>query len=458
MKFDKFHDPTRYLRRRSQATLAVGTALLTCSPVFGLNVFRDGRDAESKALAGFSVAETGSVIEAMSSNPAMLAGFDAFTADANLDIAVYETSFSNATNTDASSDIESGAVPDFAVAWRPGNGNGRLTLGFGMSADVALSTRYTLLDPPGGLDGVTSYGRREHSTLFAAVRGSVGAGVQLTEQLSIGASVGAVWNRNELKAPYIFQGNHALQGMKALLDLYSEGWGITGQIGLLYRPSDRLTLGLSYRPETTMDTEGDVNGNAAAQLQSLGGPFAAARPDYRYDTQIDATIPAVLSGGGHWQAFNNVAFTFQIDWIRSGDNYDALVINLTNGNNADFNALIGSDAFVESSPLDWDDQIVTRIGVDYQMADEWNIRAGFAYGENPIGNTATPLTASISEKVLGVGLFRTSDGPLTFGFAYQWVLPNTLTVDDSALLGGEYDNSEFTLEGHWFSLGGSYRF
>ena len=53
-----------------------------------------------------------------------------------------------------------------------------------------------------------------------------------------------------------------------------------------------------------------------------------------------------------------------------------------------------------------------RLGVEQAFGEHWAVRAGYAYGNNPVPDgTLTPLTAAITEHLLTLGR-GLQDGPL----------------------------------------------
>lgn len=417
----------------------------------GLGISRDGHEAGSQAMAGNDVAASDSIIASMAANPAGLPHHPGWQSQANLSYVSLSTSFSNNANTSTSSKQDSAAIPDFGIAYAPEDS--RWTFGLALSPDVALGAKYIMTDPPGGADGVTSYGRREHRSLFVGLRTSVGASYQVNDWISAGFSIGALYNRNELESPYIFQGAPGLQGFKTLLDLKTEGWGVTGQIGLLIKPTDKIQLGFGFNPGTSVQTDGRTTGNASAQLTSLGGAFASVQPDFAYDTDIEIDFPMTATAGGSIQLTDKWKLISQVEWIQLSDAFDQLRIHLSRGNNADLNGFLGTSSFVETSPLNWKDQWVFRVGTDYKLTSHWSVRAGYAYGNNPVpDNLLTPLSGPIMEQILAAGVFY-SVNQFDIGLAAQYILPNKTHINSSDLLSGEYDNSRFEVEG--FVIGGS---
>jgi long-chain fatty acid transport protein len=70
------------------------------------------------------------------------------------------------------------------------------------------------------------------------------------------------------------------------------------------------------------------------------------------------------------------------------------------------------------------------------------VRGGYGHGNNPVpGSTLSPLTAAIISNQLttGVGYQR---GRARFDLAYSYDLTGHESVGQSALLSGEYSNSQ----------------
>jgi long-chain fatty acid transport protein len=257
-----------------------------------------------------------------------------------------------------------------------------------------------------------------------------------------------LYNRNQLHAPYIFQ--TFLSGFKTLLDLKTDGFGVNGNFGLVYRPCEKISLGLSYQTSTHVNSEGHASGNAGVQLDNLFGP--GVRPDFHYDAEVDNVFPQMVSAGLSWQFTDRVRGVAQVDWINWADAFDELVIRLNNGNNNDINGVVGTPNIYDAVPLRWEDQFVYRLGVEYQATDAIALRAGYTYGKSPVpDSTLTPLTAAIMEHKLGGGVGWKNDRYFVDA-AYQYSLPASQRVGTSALQAGEYSNSKTEVSIHMVAM------
>ena len=246
------------------------------------------------------------------------------------------------------------------------------------------------------------------------LRLALGTSVAITRQLSIGGSLGIKYNENRLQTPYIFQSRPVLRGFKTLLDLDTSGWGVNGSAGVLYRPTDTVSLGLSYQSRTVIKTYGDASGNAKAQLDALGPGYAGVRRDFHYSAEVDNTLPQMVSGGIAWKFRPRWEAVAQVDWVNWSDAFDTLPVKLTHGNNADLNGLVGNNRLQDNIPLQWRDRFAYRVGIEHELNDSFVLRAGYSYSKSPVpSETLTPLTAAIPEHSL-------TAEPATGGNGCRW--------------------------------------
>ena len=433
-----------------KSLLAAASILALPGLAAAAGLYPTGQTARSMSLGGVDVTGGTSPVDAIANNPASLAAFSRPVAGLSLTYVQSEGTFTNKFNSSASL-RESGIKPGIALAIPLGNG---WTAGLGFVPDIAIRARWNFFDAPGGADGGTSYGKQAHESEIIALRTSAALSWQATETLSLGASVGAVYNENRLHGPYTFQSQATLRTVKTLLDLNTTGTGWGLQTGLNWRPTKDLAVGLSYRSEVRIESNGSARGDAGRQLDRLG--LGGARSDFAYDAGVNNTLPPMASLGAQYQATARLRLAAQIDWIGWEQTFDTLVVDLKGGNNDDLNGLTKTRNIHDEIPLNWRDQWVGRIGAEYALSDSTMLRVGYAYSPSPVpGETLTPLTASISEHTVGIGVGYTR-GAWTWDFAAQADLPHTQSVGTSALAAGEYNDSSVKI-GIW-SLGISTRY
>ncbi|MDX1951889.1 MAG: outer membrane protein transport protein [Verrucomicrobiota bacterium] len=418
----------------------------------GEGIYRKGASARSMALGGTDVASPEGPLDAIFSNPAGLSLIASPTLQLGVSGAFAQGEFSNSVNNGRGIDEQFQLVPQAAF----GMNFGKASLTLGVVPETALEADWVYNDAP-GVAGAT-YGEQRHRSSFLGLKASVAGSVEFCEAFSVGASFGALYNRNELEVPYVFQSHPALAGLKTLLDLETEGWGYGGSLGMLIRPLEAVQIGFSYQLRTSVRSEGDANGNIGAQLQALGGAAAGFRPDFHYDAEVDTAFPQIVKGGIAWTIHPQLRSQFQVEWVNWSDSFDDLPVHLTGGNNTDINGFLGRDGIEDNVPLNWKDRMVYRAGLEYSVCEGFDLRAGYAYGKSPVPDeTLTPLTAVITEHTISGG-FGVKWSRYAVDFAYQYELPEERTVGNSGLRSGEYSNSRTEIGIHWVGLTTTVRF
>ncbi len=422
-------------------------SLATSSPAAG--IYRNGIGARAMSLGGADTTLGGSPLAALTANPAALGDFTSLSLELGLTAVFPAGEFNNVANTSASLRDSAAGFPDFSVVLPIAD---RFSVGLSVSPDALLAGEWNYVDAPGGLSGATSYGLMTHRSQIIVLRSALGAGIKLGDKFSLGASVGLLYNQNQLETAYVFQSHPVLRGFKTRVDLDTGGFGVDGEIGFQYRATDELQFALTYKTSSTVKAGGDITGNAAAELTALGGAFAGVQPDFAYDAEVENTFPQIISLGAAWHACPEWRFVAQVEWLNWSTAFDALPLRLRNGNNADLNAFLGSNAIDDTIPMNWDDQFVYRIGAEFTPGEHWAFRAGYSFGESPVPSGAlTPLNAAIFEHTVGVGVgYRWSR--YTVDLAWQWDLPARQNVGTSDLAAGEYSSSSVAVEAHWVGL------
>ena len=400
------------------------------SSVQAAGLYQDGAGGRAKGMGGTGTAVADDPLSALFDDPAALSGIDHLAVQLGVDGGVAQGSFHNRANQHTGLDT-AGAIGEFAasVPWGP------LRFAVGVNPDIAALDNWHYRDAPGGADGLTTYGVRGNQSEILLLRSALGASWQVTRTLSVGANVGLLYNKNYLHAPYVFQSQPVLRGVKTLLDLQTDGLGWNAQTGLRWEPIPALALGASYTSGTDLNTHGRATGNAGVQLTNLG--LGSARPDFAYDAEVDNSFPQQVSAGASWKTTPHLTLSAQFDWINWSNSFDALPVRMTNGNNADLNGLVGSRRLNDNIPLRWHDQYVGRVGAEQRFGAHWSVRGGYAYANNPVpAETLTPLNAAITEHLLTAGAgYRT--GPVTIDTYFQWQIPATARVRTSDLgIGG----------------------
>lgn len=145
------------------------------------------------------------------------------------------------------------------------------------------------------------------------------------------------------------------------------GYGVT--VGLMFKPVKTVSLGLAYETRTTFsDFSFDIGAHDGMTPQGMfhfpGGT-----------DKLNFNQPAVVSAGLAWQVIDPLLVAFdvqEIGWSRTnGANQPRFTSDTRQTGSMPFN-------------LTWKDQVVYKLGAQYQVMPGLKARAGWNYGKNPL--------------------------------------------------------------------------
>jgi len=201
----------------------------------------------------------------------------------------------------------------------------------------------------------------------------------------------------------------ALPGQQdGFAEFRADDWAVGYRAGLLWKPDDRLALGLAWRSEIRHDLQGEVDftldtAGVGAALSGASGAFV----DSKARTRL--SLPYMASAGLSWRAtakltlLGEVAFT---DW----SSIDELRISFVNPSQPD-----------SFQGYDWSGAWLYAVGAKHDLDDDWTLRAGAAIDGSPTRNktrdpripdaTRTWLSASVEHHI-------TPSTSIQFGYAH----------------------------------------
>jgi long-chain fatty acid transport protein len=145
------------------------------------------------------------------------------------------------------------------------------------------------------------------------------------------------------------------------------GWNV----GILFKPSDRFRLGASYRSDMDIDLEGNAD---VTQILSGNAQFdAVVASQLPPDQPISTTLPfpAVAAVGVAFSPTERIDLEFDVThmtWSR----FEALTVAFETTPSAGF-----------TREQNWDDSSAYRLGANIEATENWDVRLGAVYDENP---------------------------------------------------------------------------
>lgn len=295
------------------------------------------------------------------------------------------------------SDSDYYLMPAGALAFRP---NQRLTFGMGMAGLSGMG-----VDFPDTMPGLA--GNQAIVTTKQFYKIAPGVGIKVNESLSLGAALNIDYQSLALYNP-MFQ----------LPQNQVFGYGAT--FGLTFKPNPKLTFGASYTTKQRLDE---------FKWNTLAGTYAMT---------MDA--PPILSLGVAFKPMPGLLIEADIKHIAFSDVLDKVDFQ-TPGGTTQMN-------------FGWSDQTVFAIGVQKQLNPKTTVRAGFNYGESPIGpedvdNNIGSL--AVTEKHLTLGVTRQLGERLFGSLSYARAFHNEVTSNSGS-------GNKIELEQNVLNLQMSYRF
>jgi long-chain fatty acid transport protein len=469
-----------------------------------------GFNANSLGRGGTSIG-TFDNPELMMTNPAGISFLNKRVVDVNLSLMFPSIHFQNTIN---DVDGEKNIFPLPGVAYVNKFDNSNFTWGFGvftsggMGADFKLKN--ALYREQNG-----SYTLQEYHSQLASMQGGLSAAYKISENLSVGLSLHLVYSMLEFWMPYslspfvmkglaqppmtfgqMFAAPTSVGGFG-----YSEvtasakmtelsAFGFNGKIGVAYKLDDQLSFGLSYTLPTSltykngkasMDMTYQLNeafgkavqglmmsnpGMTAQQAQAavmtmftqLGIELSkGVKADYNLD--VDLKFPQSIGFGVAYQASNEIKLAADVEWINWKTAFDKMVLKLSNGTNSNINRMMGSSSFNIDFPMNWKDQILIKIGAEYNVNSDLTVRLGFANGANPVPeSTVFPVFPAVVENHLMGGLSYKLNESITINGAFELALNNSVKALNPSLVANEYNGSTSELSTMLFHLGFNYSF
>jgi long-chain fatty acid transport protein len=187
-------------------------------------------------------------------------------------------------------------------------------------------------------------------------RFSVGAGLDVT--------IGSVSLKRTLLLDGRTSGTEYTEGAVTLDGKAKTSFGFN--IGVLFKASEQIDIGLNYRSEVNMQVEdGDTEFVVPGSLSDFF-------PENTFNASLP--LPSVITAGLTYHISENFELGAQFDWV-GWSAYESLDIEFAETNDFVTNT---------SSPRNYEDSWVAHIGGEYRFDNNLHLRAGAYYDTTPV--------------------------------------------------------------------------
>jgi long-chain fatty acid transport protein len=280
------------------------------------------------------------------------------------------------------------------------------SVGIAVFGNGGMNTQYPSKDTYMGLG---TYGGNSPNNIFGLGGGNAGVNLEqlgislayardLTNNFSLGGSVLIGYQKFRAKGVGAFAGftETFTQSLIASLGMMpipptsltdngnDSSWGYGFQIGALWDINPMWSVGASYRTKIWMQ---DLS--KYSDLFADNGSF---------------DIPAVATIGAAFKPNNKLTFALDAQWIGYGD-IDAIANENKLAQLCDVGAVFGQPMFggtynpsyclggSNGAGFGWDDMWIVKFGVQYELNNQWTVRAGYSHGDQPIDGSQVAFNA-----------------------------------------------------------------
>ena len=255
---------------------------------------------------------------------------------------------------------------------------------------------------------------------------------KVNDKLSFGAGVSFVLASAKIKyrvatyssltppTPAAVNGTAALDGT---------GNGVSFNVGAIYKPMDKLSVGVSYRSLVKIELSGTAAFTDMLALQSFfpGGTGTVTLP-----------MPSNLMVGVAYQVTPKLTVEGDFQFV-GWSSYDKLVISIPNGPASPLGVLQKSPA---PAVKNWDDGMLFRIGGEYQLNDKLALRAGFILDYTPQPDSKVePMLPDANKTDISIGGGYQISENLHVDASFLYVMFSDRTTLPSNDLRGTYKSS-----------------
>lgn len=269
-------------------------------------------------------------------------------------------------------------MPTGAVAFRV---NDKLTLGMGLGGISGMGVDFP--------DTMAAPGNQSLVTTKQFFKVSPGFAYRLNDSVSIGATVNLNYQSLALSG-------FSPAGRFDLPQNQVFGWGVTA--GLIWKLNPALQLGAAWSSKQNM---------SEFEWNTTAGKIA-----------MDMDAPRTLTLGLAWRPLPGLLVEGDIKRIWYDDVMDRVAFRRPAGY---------AGAVPAAMPFGWSNQTIYALGIQKDIGDKMQVRAGFNYGRSPIGSedvNANLGSLAVVEKHLSLGISRKFSDKVTGSLSYVHAFDN----------------------------------
>ena len=391
------------LKKIALSALAVGIVLPMMAMANGLNL--NGLGARAQAMGGAFVGIADD-FSAVFWNPAGAANFRRTTFGFNAFDLMPRATYRQVGNLAGYPDINAKTKVTHGLGFLAGYYKpigSRLVVGLGVGTPSVVRTIWNGADFAALSDG-TAYDWSSQLYVFSF---SPVAAVKLGRAISFGAAINIEYGSLNAKK-WAGPTNYVIMFPPADLGQFEEnmnGWGLGATFGVLVRPVEKLSFGLTVRTPATVSFSGTAS---LSNMALYGLPRSS-------DLKRKITWPLWIAGGVSFRPVPRLLLTADVHWT-GWSKFNQIETTFLDGAWHALAAVDGRDLWL----LEWRDTTQVRFGAEYALNATTELRAGYSHDPSPSSALRlSVLFPSHTFAAYSIGIGKTvGDLQLDFGLEY----------------------------------------
>jgi long-chain fatty acid transport protein len=233
---------------------------------------------------------------------------------------------------------------------------------------------------------------------------SPGISYKINDMVSVGATLNVNYGTFSMKR---WAGNVAKIDL-GQYDMSLNGWGFSGSLGILVKPSEMFSLGATLRLPSRVKFSGDVSISNVDLLGFNGSSEAETESPH-------VTFPLWIAGGVAFRPMPKLTLTGDLQWTQ-WSTLDQVELKFIDPAWSAFMTQSGENIM----HLEWKDALQIRFGAEYKLNESLALRGGYYYDPTPQPDTTMNfLLPTFNFNVFTVGLGYYVNGlVIDLGFEY----------------------------------------
>lgn len=309
--------------------------------------------------------------------------------------------------------------------------NDKFAAGFGVFVPFATNTDYDDDFIGGALADQTKLTSVEFQPAFA---------YRVNDQFSVGVGLDITYMKGLLSkqvdtVPYLENtplGSSANKGFENHYEVEGDDWQVGYNLSLMWDINSDITLGVTYRSEMDFKLEGDSEFEKKENVPVFSASNSAVVV-FPYignqGSEVPITTPQSLTVSYAHQLTNKLQLVAGVTWTQWSVFKDFDVKSTEPGVIETLSDL--GEGYIGHIEENWNDTTAVAIGANYQLNDDWLLRAGYANDQSPVSNTyRTARVPDNDRQWLSTGVNYRISNDLDVDFAFSYMFFDDVDVNE----------------------------